>query len=192
MAVDVGMDETRFSKVFAPALGASWHALDEPVQRLHFDGARAEGSFRVRHGNGVARLLAWAARMPAAADGVAMHLSVTPGPKGEEWKRQFAGRPLVSILSLGAGGQVIERMGQQEIHLHLEARAGALHYHSVCTKLCLGPLRVPFPKLLAPRVTASEASGADGCVHVNVEVRLPIIGLLIAYDGTIKVVEAQP
>ena len=55
----------------------------------------------------------------------------------------------------------------------------------------LGPLRVPLPSWLAPHVTAWERPLGDrDRTGVAVETRLPWLGLLIAYEGTVTRDEA--
>jgi hypothetical protein len=54
--------------------------------------------------------------------------------------------------------------------------------------LCLGWLRVPLPRWLGPRITACE-SGERDQVHVSVDVQVPLLGRLLAYQGTLTVEE---
>jgi hypothetical protein len=175
-------------------LGASWDQLDETVRRFHGEGTlvRAAGTFQVRHGSRrLVRWLAWLLRLPAAAEAVEVHLVVNPVQQGEEWRRTFAGRPLVSMQTEGRGGLMAERMGLTETRFRLEVVEGALLYQSRGAALRLGPLCLPLPGWLSPRVTASEKAGAGGQVHVCVEVRLPLLGLLVSYQGVITRSEAQ-
>src|SRR5262245_39147607 len=85
--------------LYPQLLGAAWHDLAEPLRRLHGGGVtvRAAGVFRVRHGrNGLARLLGRLTGLPAAGEAVATRLVVVPQTGGEQWRRSFTGRPLVS------------------------------------------------------------------------------------------------
>jgi hypothetical protein len=176
-------------------LGASWEELEETVRRLHSAGAivHAAGTFRVRHGhNKLARLLVRLAGLPAAMETVAVRLIITPRVGGEEWRRTFAGRPLVSWQGPGPNSLLAERIGLLELRFRLEVAGGALLYRTHAVFLRLGPLRIPLPRCLIPRVAASEKSAGDGDqAHIAVEMTLPWVGLVIAYEGTLTVGETR-
>jgi len=104
----------------------------------------------------------------------------------------FAGRPLVSMQSARGAGLLVERLGIVEMPLRLEVVRGALSYKTVSAALRLGFLRVPLPYWLSPYVTAWEKSVSDtNQIHVSVDVTLPLLGRLIAYDGILSQIEAQ-
>jgi len=183
------------SGLYPKLLGASWYDLDNAIQRLHdSDGTvRAVGIFRVRHGsNRLARNLARLARLPAAGEAVDVRLQVTAREEGEEWRRTFAGRPLVSFQSNRVEGLLVERMGIVELRFRLEVDGGALNYRTVSAALLFGSLRVPLPFWLSPRVTARERDVGDmNQLHVSVEVTFLLLGRLIAYEGNLTQVEAR-
>ena len=52
-------------------------------------------------------------------------------------------------------------------------------------------MRIPLPRFLAPRGIAWERPDGER-VNVSVEVYLPIVGLLIAYEGVLTSIEAKP
>jgi len=176
-------------------LGASWDELPAVLRRLHGESVpvRAAGTMRVRHGeNGLARMLARLARLPAAGEAVDVRLDVIPEGDGEAWRRSFRGRPLVSFQWGGPHGLLVERIGLLEARFRLEVVGGALLYHPAGAAVCLGPLRLPLPSWWAPRISARERP-LDGCdgAGVAVEVRAPVLGLLVAYDGTITGIEGR-
>ena len=106
--------------------------------------------------------------------------------------RTFAGRPLVSFQRNQPEGVLAEHIGPLEIRFRLEVSAGALTYRPGGAALRLGPLRLPLPSWLAPRVSAREkAVGDPNRTHVWVEVSVPLLGLLVAYEGTVTRVEDQ-
>lgn len=183
------------SRLYQKLLGASWHDLDVALRRLHDSGetVRAVGVFRVRRGSGrLARALARLGRLPAAGEAVDVRLQVTVREGAEEWRRTFAGRPLVSAQSNLGAGLLAERMGIVEMRFLLEAVGGALNYQTVSVALRLGYLRVPLPYWLSPCVTAWEKAVDDtNQIHVSVDVSVPLLGRLIAYDGILTQVEAQ-
>ena len=153
--------------------------------------------FQVSQGsNGLARTLARLARLPAAGNAVDVRLQVTAQEEGEEWRRTFAGRPLVSMQFNRPDGRLngvmVERMGIVEMRLRLEVVGGALNYQTVSAALRLGSLRIPLPRWLSPYVMARERAVGDmNQIHVSVEVTFPLLGRLIAYDGILTQIEAQ-
>jgi hypothetical protein len=183
------------SGLYAQVLGSSWNELDESVRRFHGVESilHATGTFRVRHGsNRLLRFLARLARLPAAGEAVDLRLIVTPRNQGEEWHRTFAGRSLVTMQGKLADGLLAERRGPLEMQFRLEVVHGSLSYQTQRVALCLGRLRLPLPGWLAPCVTAWEKPlGERQGIYVTVEARLPGLGLLIAYEGTVNRVEAQ-
>lgn len=175
--------------VFQTALGTNWLQLDDAIRRLHHPGATitATGAFRIRHGtNALTRLVARLAGFPAAGENIDMQLVITPTDHGEQWHRTFAGLLMASTLYPHAEGVVAERIGLQEVHLAVNVVDGALHYRSQRAALCLGRWRLPMPRWLTPRVSATEMTDGAG-IAVTVEAHLPLFGLLIAYDGTINI-----
>ncbi|MGH9854520.1 MAG: DUF4166 domain-containing protein, partial [Blastocatellia bacterium] len=134
------------------------------MRRLHGSSGtvRAVGVFQVRHGsNRLARTLARLARLPAAGEAVDVRLQVTAREEDEEWRRTFAGRPLVSVQSNQSDGLLVERMGVVEMRFRLEVAGGALNYQTVSVALRFGSLRVPLPHWLSPCVTAWERAVGD-------------------------------
>jgi len=137
---------------------------------------------------GIARL----ARLPTAGEAVDIKLQVTAREEGEEWRRTFAGRPLVSRQSNRVNGLLVERMGIVELRFRLEVAGGSLNYQTVSAALLFGSLRVPLPYWLSPCVTAWERDVGDmNQIHVSVDVTFPLLGRLIAYEGMLTRVEAQ-
>jgi len=183
------------SRLYQKLLGASWPDLDVVLRRLHDSGetVRALGVFRVRRGNTrLARTMARLARLPAEGEAVDVRLQVTAQEDVEEWRRTFAGRPLVSMQYDRGAGLLVERLGIVEMLLRLEVVGGALSYQTIGAVLRLGLLRVPLPYRLSPYVAAWEkAVGDTNQIHVSVDVAMPLLGRLIAYDGILTQVEAQ-
>ena len=181
--------------LYLKLLGASWPDLDVAIQGLHDSGetVHAAGVFQVRHGsNRLARALARLARLPAAGEAVDVRLQVSAREEGEEWRRTFAGHPLVSLQSDPGVGLLVERMGIVEMRFRLAVAGGALSYQTVSAVLRFGSLRVPLPHRLSPCVTAWERAVGDmNRIQVSVNVNLPLLGRLIAYDGILTQVETQ-
>ena len=82
-------------------------------------------------------------------------------------------------------------MGLVELRFRLEVVGGALSYKTISAALCFGSLQVPLPHWLSPCITAWERPVGDrDRIHVSVDVELPLVGRLIAYDGMLTRVEA--
>lgn len=176
------------SSLYARLLGPAWHELDVVVRLLHAaGGARAVGHFRVRHGgNRLARLLTALARLPSPGEAVTVRLSVETRADLERWHRAFGNVALVSLQGAGHDGLLVERIGGLTIRFRLSVAEGALLYRQVGCVVRLGPLSLPLPARLAPRVAACEAAAAAGDgVLIEVQVALPLVGLLLAYEGCI-------
>ncbi len=181
--------------LYPKLLGEAWANLDSAVQRLHscHGPVQAGGIFHIRHGsNWFARLLAWLMQLPKAGEAVDTRLRITAQGDREEWRRHFAGRPWITVQFAGSDGLLVERVGLTETRFRLQVLAGALNYQSVSAALCVGRLRVPIPRWFCPKVTASEKpTGEDGHIAVSVKVSLPLVGLLIAYEGKLTRVETE-
>ncbi len=186
-------DATTRAGLYERLVGAGWERLDEAVRRFHPTGAslRAAGTFAVRRGRGrLSGLLARLMSLPESGEAVPLLLRVTPRAGGERWRRSFAGRDFVTEQDAGARSLLVERAGPVEMLFRLKVEGGALVYGHAGTALRAGPLRVPLPRRLAPRVEASERAGAGGRgVRVSVCVTAPLVGPLIRYEGSVKTVE---
>jgi hypothetical protein len=183
------------SGLYPKLLGNSWWSLADAVRHLHASSApvHAAGVFRVRRGsNWLTRALARLAQLPAAGEAVDIQLQVTARGDSEEWRRTFAGRPLVSLQSERPDRLLAERMGLVELRFRLQVVGGALAYQTSSAALCLGSFRVPLPHWFSPCVRAWERPVGEGNqLAVSVDVRLPLLGCLIAYDGKLTRVETQ-
>jgi hypothetical protein len=173
-------------------LGEAWGKVDEPVRRLHERGTGpcGEGLFAVRGGNFFARALARLLGLPAGGEGVRVCLSVTRAGDGEaeRWHRTFGGRAFDTLQREGEGRLLAERAGPFELLFELSVEGGALVYAQAGAALRAGPLRVPLPRALAPRVEARERGAEDGeGVHVHVSSTAPLVGLMLSYEGRLRV-----
>jgi hypothetical protein len=183
------------SGLYQKLLGECWSELDRTVQRLHASTmpVHAAGVFRVSAGSTwLARILARLMGLPRPAEAVDVRLVVTAQGDAEEWRRTFARQPLVSLQASRSDGLLLERMGRVETRFRLKVVDGALIYESVSAAFCLGRLRLRLPRWLSPRVTASERlAGEEEQLEVSVEVRLPLLGRLIAYEGRLTLIESR-
>ena len=141
--------------------------------------------FSPRLSSAFARCLASLMGLPAAGEAVPVTLIVRASADGEEWRRTFAGVPMVTWQSARPDGLLSERAGLAELRFRIEVRDGGVVYHPSGAALRLGWLAVPLPSWLAPSVVAREAPAGSGRAEVSVRMSVPLLGLLICYEGVI-------
>jgi len=177
------------ASLYQRVLGEAFAELHPLVRRVHdgHDGLAARGRFVVRRGEGwVAAMMAAVLRLPRAGDDVPVLLEVSAQGDAEIWRRTFGDRVLCTEQREGPGGVVLERMGLVELSLRMVAAAGALAVESVGAAICLGSLRVPLPRLLAPRVSARACADVTGeRLLVQVRTFAPWGDLVISYEGAL-------
>jgi hypothetical protein len=171
-------------------VGEAWADLDASVQHWHSTAHHLQGTglFTVRHGQGaLARCLARLLRLPTAGEALATRLTILRHPWGETWSRTFASRTLRTVQYQRGAQLLAERLGCLEFQFGLRVIEHGLDFRHISTAGVLGPIRVPLPRWVSPHITAREWSGpGEGTLRVAVCVRLPCIGLLIAYEGCLK------
>jgi hypothetical protein len=177
-------------KLYAHSLGDAWRELAPPVRSLHSAEGETRGRFVVMHGRRwIARRLAKASRLPRATKCAETRLRIVTEGESQRWERQFDGEQLVTTQWAGDDGCLMERIRAWELTFRLRVEDGALHYEQQRARLCVGPLRVWLP--WTPVVSAAERPDGPTRVRVSVNVRLPFIGRLIAYDGWLDVEEVS-
>lgn len=186
------------------ALGKDWHSIDAGLRCFHgvTTTRYAAGAFDIQHGsNWPARLLARMLRLPAAGLGVPIKVAVHCEPRPElphglveVWDRNFGGRRLTSQQWIDSAGLLVERFGPVEFCFVLRAENGALCFYGTRLSIAVGWSRVRMPRWLTLRIEARAAcvpSPGSGFV-VSVRLLLPMLGLLLAYEGCIAPGDAKP
>jgi len=189
-----GERESRLDAEPAPLykriLGEAWDMLPAPLAALHnvtSEELKAEGLARVETGrNLLARLLGAAYRFPQAGEHVPVNVSFHRIENGEIWQRDFAGRKFSTLQLEGQGYAdklVVEKFGPVEFWMALVLKQGELH--SVTRRWNV--FGIPMPLAFAPNATVYEyANGDDFCFHV--EVKHWLVGLVVRYEGKLRVV----
>lgn len=167
--------------LFRQLLGAdAFDALPVPVQRLHLQqGHRSyHGNVRVTRGSGlIARLCAWATRLPPAGTGP-ITVEIVSDARGERWTRHVGRHAMASKL-WAREGLLSERLGLVTFGFRLQARHGGIDW-IVQRVHVLGAL--PLPASWFSRVCARES--AEGARYqFDVRAALPLAGLLVHYQG---------
>jgi hypothetical protein len=162
---------------FQACLGDGADHLPETVRRAHAGKVRLTGHTRVTRGRGIATILANLMNLPAAAESVPMSVEGDHLPDRMIWNRRFGERKFESCFQLRQG-RLVESLGPFRLRLRLEVQDHRLCY--VLERVTL--FGVPVPRALAPSLEAWE-SERGGRYEFAVEVRLPLVGRLVRYEG---------
>jgi hypothetical protein len=179
------------SSLYAGVLGPGWEALPARVRRLHQEG-HATGLFTIRRGVGpLSALLGWLCRFPSSGEGVPTRLKVLKDGDGQRWERSFGGHALATVQRAWEGGRLGERFGPVECVFRLRALEDGIAYEQVGAWLCLGPWRLPLPRVLAPRIEATTTDALQG-MRVHVKIGAAFLGWLLIYEGLVSPEEEAP
>lgn len=166
--------------VHARLLGDDIDRLPLAVAALHAtDGAVVwRGRVDVERGGGVlGHLVGAMLSLPPAGPDQEITFRRTPSGDTERWERIISGRTFASRLG-ARDGLLVERLGPAVFRFRLIADEEMLRWQYEGARI----LGLPWPKALAPHIVAQEeASG--GRYRFTVSVRLPVIGLVVAYRG---------
>ena len=165
-------------------LGSTFATLPAPVQAMHRpDGEMVvEGRARVERGtNPLTNLVAWVFGFPKASEDVPVRVTFREREGSEVWERDFAGHRFHSTQTTGDGPCVhllAERFGPFVFGLALVVDGDRLR---------LIPRRwtafgLPMPRFLMPGGESYETA-KDDHFHFHVEIRLPVLGLMVRYRG---------
>ena len=175
------------STVLFPSLLGSdtWHALPTAVQAMH--GAaptlRARGIADVAGaGHFAARCLRRLLGLPPPGAQQALTLTIERHGTREIWTRRFTGRRMQSMLDRRPGSSLLyERLGPATLGFALRRDGDAIDWQL----RSLHMLGMPLPRALRGLVI-SRSGTRDGRYHFSVDVRLPMLGQLIAYEGWLE------
>lgn len=169
--------------LFERLLGDAFTTLAPRVRKLHRDVGtrRYRGEVVVARGRHVlARLCAWATRLPPAGTGP-IEVEIAADASGERWSRHVGGHVMRSFLR-ERDGCLHERLGLVTFVFRLRAREGAIDW-SVIGVRALG---LPLPARWFNGVAAREGEDA-GRYTFDVRAALPLAGLLVHYRGWLDV-----
>ena len=165
-------------------LGKACDALPIQIRAMHdrTGDLYATGMARVERGSGwLARGVAAAFRFPPEAKSVPVSVSFQWRGDRELWRRSFGEKSFDSVQLAGqerAEGLLREQFGPFAFDMALVVESGRLRF-LVRRWSFLG---VPLPMRLAPRGESYEFE-EDGYFHFHVEILLPLVGLLVRYQG---------
>lgn len=172
---------TQTTALFPRFLGAAFTDLPPQVQALHRISGTVtwRGSAMVTRGHTRwARLIAALFRFPKAISETPVTVTMTPGPDGEIWVRQFGDSRFQSHLQPKAG-RITERFGPFTFDLDLHVADGALHFPVTAGRLGI----IPLPRRALP-VSIAREYAAEGLFRFDVAIHAPLTGALIVhYQG---------
>lgn len=183
------------SALFPAVLGDDFEQLHPAVAKFHGTGpgARAEGLFRVTRGNGpFSYAMGWMMRLPHPADAVPVTLQITACPRGEHWNRNFGTQSFQSQM-WEEGGRLIEAVGCTRFAFQLREEAGALVFRMIGCKV----MGLSLPSCIWPRIqvrasSSKSAPASRDVFSILVTLSLPLLGLIVKYEGEIKRSSPEP
>jgi len=175
------------SPLYRRVLGTAFDALPPRIRELHTGKTerRWSGRAKVRRGDGIlARIVCGLIGFPRADDDVAVAVTFAPELGAERWTRDFGGKAFTSVQSDGEGKDqhlLVEQFGMVSVSLALVVDE---------ERLFLIPRRwslfgLPMPKALLPKGKSFETE-ENGQFRFDVEIRIPIAGLIVAYKGRLE------
>jgi Domain of unknown function (DUF4166)/Saccharopine dehydrogenase NADP binding domain len=180
---------TQTLPLYARALGPAWMRVPGPIRSLHGigKGMLAEGKATVERGrNPLARLIAAMFRFPQAGTNIPVQVgfAAAQGPDGqpaEVWTRTFAGQTFSSLQYAGTGRSqhlVNERFGPLTFGLAAVLEGDRLRI----VPRQWSAFGVSMPRFLMPYGDSHERV-EDGRFYFHVEICLPLVGLIVRYQG---------
>jgi hypothetical protein len=171
--------------------GSQFQRLHPHLQALHTHGGRLRGDVHVRFGKrGLAK---WLGCWLATALGVPLNKPLCPfwvdiqhQSDHMQWARYFAGRPVVSQFKpvgfLEESGYWEERKGWLSMRLGVDVVNSGWYWR-------LHSLRWAGIPLPLPQVKAFKRIEGEGRYRFAVEISVPKLGLLFAYNGVLRLVQ---
>ena len=161
-----------------------WQSLPVAIREMHdLHGAKSvEGSAVVERGKGIiATFIATLFRFPHAGTSVPVRVDFTLKNGQETWQRVFAEKSFRSIQFEGRGryeNLICERFGPITFGIALVADGPKLRLVIRSWDF----LSLPLPLFLAPQGDTHETEQVTK-FHFHVEIKLPIVGLIVRYQG---------
>lgn len=172
------------STLFQQVLRAPFFNLPDALRALHGIRGRGEyvGRATVERGrNPLSRLFGLLAGLPPAMRDAPTRVEFIADERREIWKRDFGGRKMWSTLHC-RNGQLCERLGPVSFRFELHTYDGEIWWNVAKARL-FGVL--PLPAKWFSRVQCRERENA-GRYEFRVEAVLPLVGLLVRYEGWLE------
>jgi hypothetical protein len=164
--------------LFRQLIGPDFAGLPLAVRNVHqdCDETALAGRCRIDRGGGMlAALFGAVSSLPKAGEDVPVRVTIRRRDGGETWARDFGGQPMVSSLRARDG-----LLGPTTFRFALSADRERITWKVVGARV----LGIPVPVSMFAGVSASEST-EGGRYRFDVEARLPVVGLLVRYGGTL-------
>lgn len=173
--------------------GTAFAELHPLLQDLHRKGGVLRGPVEVDFGTGLAgwlgQRLARRLGVPSTAGTHQLEVEIHSASGVLHWSRRFNGssRFVSRFRPVGVypSGHWVERTGPLTLLLGVQVVDGGWHWRHRGTRW----LGVPLPRFLLPRTLASKAI-EEGGYRFSVEIRMPLLGKVLGYAGTLALVDA--
>lgn len=179
------MDRTLSITLFQRLLGAEFFHLAPAIKALHGRSGefRYAGTANVRRGRGLPKaLLARIARLPPSMEDAPITIRFSAGSAGESWQRRFGSASMQTRLQ-ARNGLLKERLGPCTFDYRL-VRVGTELAWTVERARLFGI--IPLPAKLFDGVRCRESQDEAGRYCFFVEAKLPVLGLLVRYEGWLE------
>lgn len=174
--------------LFPGVLGPAFERLPERVRWLHRGAStRARGIARVQgDSRWRARVLRRIAGLPSPAGSIALAFEVRAHATGEHWLRRFGDRPMRSELarSLRIADALEERLGPIRLTFAFEIDESRMHW--TLRELRVLGIALPLRWFCDLRASCGDEQGRYA---FDIDVRLPLVGRLIAYSGWLEPID---
>jgi uncharacterized protein DUF4166/saccharopine dehydrogenase-like protein len=173
--------------LYERVMNTAWTRLPAPIRDMHdvTNELTAEGRSDIDRGTGpLARLVAAIFGFPKPGHDVPVRVNFRVVGRTEIWTRTFAGKSFSSRQYEGTGrwsGVLCERFGPFVFAMALPVDGDRMN-------LVLrgwSAFGIPMPMLLCPRSQSYEVA-EDGRFRFHVEIKLPLIGLIVRYRGWLE------
>lgn len=170
--------------IYQQILGENFSSLPATIRTLHSLHGQTVYTGRtdiLRGHNPLARFYALVTSLPPAMSDAPTRLEFLTNPHRETWHRNFGGKRMSSTLTC-RNGLLCERLGAVQFRFELQATAGEIHWIIRSVRL-LGLLPLPARWFRGVHCREREAHGR---YEFLVEAALPLVGLLIRYEGWLE------
>ena len=173
-------------RLYPQLLGAQYVLLAPVLREVHEHVTQLRGTVSVTRGKSLlVRALASLAGMPRACADAPCRVDFVQEagmpPGAERWVREMVGRSFSSLLIPAGPDQFDESFGWYRFRFRIEINAGTVQFALQGMRV----LGMPVPRVLLPRIVTRE-SGVDGAYVFAVQAHLPVLGLLVAYEGLLR------
>jgi hypothetical protein len=177
--------------LFPTLLGGRWDTLPASVRALHGDDAHidARGRVEVRGDtHWLPRRLRRTLRMPEPVADAPLRVEIRRDGNVETWTRHFPNACLESHLSPSPRWQdaFAEQLGGARLTFGFAVEDGQLRWITREVRLFALPLPLRWFEGIDAR-----CSERDGRYRFDIAVRLPLVGLLVAFAGWLEIADAR-